>query len=79
MNARAMVLVLEGDRVHIQTNVGVSMTEYSITGPLGGVLRAIHTMFDDYSGLGYGTRVNHMEQLSDSSYGALMSRSNSCE
>jgi hypothetical protein len=54
-------------------------TEYSITGALNSVLETIGYLFVQWHPYGYGTKVKHMEMLSDGTYGAIVTRSNSCD
>jgi len=64
----------------IEPRVGVSMTEYRITGELVHVLNAVEALFGQYDAHGYGTRVHAIELSAQGPhYVARMSRSNSCE
>lgn len=62
----------------IEPHVGVSMTEYRMSGDLENVLKAITALFGQYDPRGYGTRVHAIEHNGEQ-YVARMSRSNSCE
>jgi hypothetical protein len=64
----------------IEPRVGVSMTEYRITGELVHVLNAVEALFGQYDARGYDTRVHAIELSAQGPhYVARMSRSNSCE
>lgn len=67
------------DGAVVKPNRGVSATEYTITGELENVLRAVKAIFDAYPPQGYGTDLKYMCQLSDGNYGARMGRANSCD
>lgn len=67
------------DGASVTPNKGVSSTEYSITGELPGVLRAVQSIFETYPSFGYGTHIKYGTQLSDGSYGIQMGRSNSSD
>ena len=67
------------DEADVSTTRGVASTEYLITGSLQAVFKAIERIFGDWNGLGYGTRVHSIEMLSDGTYGARVSHSNSCD
>jgi len=64
----------------IEPRVGVSMTEYRITGELVHVLNAVEALFGQYDARGYDTRVHAIELSAQGPlYVARMSRSNNCE
>ena len=64
----------------IEPRVGVSMTEYRITGDLPNVLKAITALFEQFHPAGYGTYVHSISYTNEGAqYVARLSRSNSCE
>lgn len=67
------------DEADVSTTRGVATTEYLITGNLQAVFKAVERIFGEWNGLGYGTRVHSIEMLSDGTYGARVSHSNSCD
>jgi len=64
----------------IEPRVGVSCTEYRLTGDLPNVLKAITALFAQFHPAGYGTYVHSISYTNEGAqYVARVSRSNSCE
>ena len=68
-------------RAAVKVRPGVSVTEYRIVGSLEAVFQAIGRVFEQFSPVGYGTRVHEIEcdYPKGDVYIARMSRSNSAD
>jgi hypothetical protein len=58
---------------------GVSMTEYRIRGDFDAVMLLAKSLFEQYDGRAYDTRIHSMAVEIDGSFVARMSRANSAD
>jgi hypothetical protein len=63
----------------IEMNQEGYFLEYTISGELNDVLKAVATIFSEYNSLGYGTRVKSLDMQMNGTYTAQMSRSPSAD